>query len=61
MIGAARAPCVKNYEWLAILLALSHIVTIGLLVLWFSLNKPTTKAQFWSRFKRVYLSFSPPR
>ena len=51
----------KNYEWLAIVLALSHIVTIGLIVVWFSLNKPTTRTQFWTRFKRVYLSFSPPR
>ena len=51
----------RNYEWLALLLALSHVFTIALLVVWFSLNKPTTRAQFWSRFKRVYLSVSPPR
>ncbi len=51
----------KNYEWLAILLALSHVVTIALIILWFSLNKPTTWVTAWKRFKRVYLSLSPPR
>ena len=51
----------KNYEWLAVLLALSHILTIALLVLWFSLHKPTTWVQFWRRFKRVYLSLTPRR
>lgn len=43
------------------LLALSHVVTIALIVLWFSLEKPNTRAEAWKRFKHVYLNLSPPR
>jgi len=46
-------------EALAVLLAVSHVVTIGLIVLWFGLGKPRSRAEFWRRFKREFLSFSP--
>ena len=46
---------------LAVALALSHIVTIGLIVLWFGLGKPRRRAEFWRRFKREFLSFTPMR
>lgn len=41
---------------LAVALALSHIVTIGLIVLWFGLGKPSSRAEFWRRFKREFLT-----
>jgi hypothetical protein len=46
---------------LAIALALSHIVTIGLIVLWFGLGKPRSRAEFWRRFKREFLTLPPMR
>lgn len=46
---------------LAVVLALSHVATIGLIVLWFGLRKPRNRAEFWRRFKREFLSFSPTR
>jgi hypothetical protein len=44
---------------LGLLLVASHVVTIGLIVLWFGLNKPSSAAEFWRRFKREFLSHSP--
>jgi hypothetical protein len=44
---------------LGLLLAASHVVTIALIVLWFGLKKPGSAAEFWRRFKREFLSFSP--
>jgi hypothetical protein len=44
---------------LAVALALSHVVTIGVIILWFGLGKPGSRAAFWRRFKREFLSFSP--
>lgn len=46
---------------LVILLAASHIVTIGLIILWFGLGKPRGRAEFWRRFKQEFLSLSPTR
>ena len=46
---------------LGFLLAGSHVVTIALIVLWFGLNKPGSATEFWRRFKREFLSFSPTR
>lgn len=46
-------------EAVAVLLALTHMATIGLLVLWFGLGKPESRREFWGRFKREFLSFSP--
>jgi hypothetical protein len=46
---------------LAVSLALSHVATIGLIILWFGLNKPRSRAEFWRRFKREFLSLSPTR
>jgi len=46
---------------LAVSLALSHVVTIGLIILWFGLGKPRNAAEFWRRFKREFLSLSPMR
>ena len=48
-------------EVFGVVLALSHVVTIGIIVLWFGLGKPRTKQEFWRRFKREFLSFSPTR
>ena len=48
-------------EILAVALALSHVLTIGLIVLWFGLRKPRSRVEFWRRFKREFLSFSPTR
>lgn len=39
-------------EALAVLLALSHIATIALIVLWLGLDKPQSRKEFWRRFKR---------
>lgn len=39
-------------EITGIILAASHLLTIGLLILWFGLGKPKSVAQFWSRFKQ---------
>lgn len=41
---------------LAVALAASHVVTIGVTVLWFGLGKPRGKAEFWRRFRREFLS-----
>jgi plastocyanin domain-containing protein len=44
---------------LAVLLALSHVATIALIVLWFALRKPRSRKEFWRRFKAEFLSLSP--
>lgn len=46
-------------EALAVLLALSHVATIGLILLYLGLGKPQSRSEFWRRFKREFLSFSP--
>jgi ABC-type nitrate/sulfonate/bicarbonate transport system permease component len=46
---------------LAVALALSHVATIGLIVLWFGLGKPKSRIEFWRRFKREFLPLSPTR
>ena len=45
----------------AVALVLSHVVTIGLIILWFGLGKPHSGVEFWRRFKREFLSLSPTR
>lgn len=44
---------------LAALLAISHMVTVALTVLWFGLGKPKSRKEFWRSFKREFLSLSP--
>lgn len=44
---------------LAVMLALSHIGTIALMVLWFGLGKPQSRKEFLRHFKRELLSFRP--
>ncbi len=46
-------------EILGLLLALSHVATIALILVWFGLDKPKTRAEFWRRFKREFFSLSP--
>lgn len=46
---------------LGIVLVASHVVTVGVIVLWFGLGKPGSRAEFWRRFKREFLSLSPTR
>jgi hypothetical protein len=48
-------------EILGLFLVLTHVVTVGVIVMWFGLGKPRTPAEFWRRFKREFLSFSPTR
>lgn len=46
---------------LGLALVASHIVTVGLIVLWFGLGKPKSAAEFWKRFRKEFLSLTPTR
>ncbi|ACO34394.1 MULTISPECIES: hypothetical protein [Acidobacterium] len=38
-------------EIIGVILATSHVLTVGLIVLWFGLNKPKTLTLFRQRFR----------
>jgi hypothetical protein len=38
-----------------VLVVVLHLIVIGLLILWFGLNTPTTLEQFKERFKTQFL------
>lgn len=46
-------------EALAVLLALTHVATVAALLLWIGVGKPRNRKEFWIRFKREFLSFTP--
>jgi len=37
------------------ILVFTHILTVGIIILWFGLGKPKSAAQFWNRFKEQML------
>jgi len=43
---------------LAVLLALSHVVTIGLILMWLGLKRPKSRKEFWARLKHELSSLS---
>jgi hypothetical protein len=45
-------------EIIGLILVLSHMVVIGMLILWFGLGKPLTAGKFWMRFKAQFLSIN---
>ncbi len=48
-----------TFEIIVLAIAFSHVLTVALLVLWIGLKRPSSVAEFWRRFKREFLSFSP--
>lgn len=36
-----------------------HVAVIFLIVLWFALGKPTSRAEFWRRFRHELLGIRP--
>lgn len=48
------------FDVFVVLLAASHVITVALIVLWIGLRRPRSMSEFWQRFKREFLSLTPP-
>jgi hypothetical protein len=48
-------------EIIGFILASSHVLTVAILLLWFGLGKPTSRAQFTNRFKEQMLGIKTPK
>jgi hypothetical protein len=44
-------------DMIGVVILASHFVAIGGIVLWFGLGKPTSRHEFWLRFKKSFFSF----